>query len=137
MLRYETRLLAPYKSLGEVCSSVPPAFRVLPTQRRITSVLCAIENVVVQYSAEHLRLVSTSFTMVSEKVLLMVPFGEVIVVVDANSSLHVLDIEDGSRVLQIDSAGEFTISAIIHPATYLNKFAYFILLIVLSSQTIV
>lgn len=51
----------------------------------------------------------------------MVPFGEVIVVVDANSSLHVLDIEDGSRVLQIDSAGEFTISAIIHPATYLNK----------------
>uniref|UniRef100_A0A915B295 Uncharacterized protein n=1 Tax=Parascaris univalens TaxID=6257 RepID=A0A915B295_PARUN len=60
MLRYETRLLAPYKSLGEVCSSVPPAFRVLPTQRRITSVLCAIENVVVQYSAEHLRLVSVS-----------------------------------------------------------------------------
>uniref|UniRef100_F1KV81 WD repeat-containing protein 36 n=1 Tax=Ascaris suum TaxID=6253 RepID=F1KV81_ASCSU len=157
MLRHETRLLAPYKSLGEVCSSVPPAFRVLPTQRRITSVLCAIENVVVQYSAEHLRLVSVSDVLpeainavaadkryvyaaaghriallhlsrqvlrwleVSEKVLLMVPFGEVIVVVDANSSLHVLDIEDGSRVLQIDSAGEFTISAIIHPATYLNK----------------
>ncbi|VDM39838.1 unnamed protein product [Toxocara canis] len=157
MLRQETRLLAPYKSLGEVCSAIAPAFRVLPTQRRITSVLCAIGNVVVQYSAEHLRLISVSDVLpeaintvaadkryvyaaaghriavlhlsrqikrwldIGEKVLTMIPFGEVIVVVDVCSSIHILDVEDGSRVLQIDSAGEFTITAATHPATYLNK----------------
>lgn len=57
---HESRLFAPYKVLGGVCTDVPPAFRTLPTKRRITSVLVALGNVVVGYTAERLRLVSLS-----------------------------------------------------------------------------
>lgn len=63
MERQGSKLFAPYKALGDVCSSVPPVFRTLPTQRKFTSVICAIDNVVVQYSCEHLRLISVSDTL--------------------------------------------------------------------------
>lgn len=60
MERHGTRLFVPFKALGDVCSSVPPAFRVLPRRREESYVVCAIDNVIVQYVCERLRLTSVS-----------------------------------------------------------------------------
>ncbi|MFH4980109.1 hypothetical protein AB6A40_006818 [Gnathostoma spinigerum] len=154
---HESFLYAPYKSVGEVCSSIAPAFRTLPAKRKITSVLCPVGNVVLQYSAERLRLVSISdplpsniqcvaadkkfvYAAAGSKIALlhlsrqidrwlevpydvraMIPFGEVLVVIDVKNTLHVVDIEDGQSLIQINSPAEFTVTAAVHPATYINK----------------
>ncbi|EJW69812.1 hypothetical protein WUBG_19280, partial [Wuchereria bancrofti] len=60
MERQQSRLFIPYKALGEVCSSVPPAFRVLPRKRNESYVICAVGNVVIQYLCENLRVISVS-----------------------------------------------------------------------------
>lgn len=58
---------------------------------------------------------------IPKKIERLLPFGDVIVVVDVESSLHVLDVEEGEELVQMDSPGQFDFSAITHPATYLNK----------------
>lgn len=60
MVLQQSRLFVPYKALGEVCSSVPPAFRVLSRKRDESYVICAVDNVVIQYLCENLRVVSIS-----------------------------------------------------------------------------
>lgn len=60
MERQQSRLFVPYKALGEVCSSVPPAFRVLSRKRNESYVVCAVDNVVIQYLCENLRVISVS-----------------------------------------------------------------------------
>lgn len=60
MVRQQSQLFVPYKTLGEVCSSVPPAFRVLPRKRNESYIICAVDNVVIQYLCENLRVISVS-----------------------------------------------------------------------------
>ena len=56
-----------------------------------------------------------------QDVKLMLPFGEVLVLIDTDNSLHVYEVSNGKWVLQIDPTGRFVVTAITHPATYLNK----------------
>ncbi|CAG9540081.1 unnamed protein product [Cercopithifilaria johnstoni] len=157
MERQQSRLFVPYKALGEVCSSVPPAFRVLRRKRNESYVICAVDNVVIQYLCENLRVISVSNVLparisvvaadshyiyaaidtriavlylarqvkrwleVSDNIRWLIPFGDVLVVVDAKSSIHVMDVETGDELVLIETSGQFDCSAITHPATYLNK----------------
>lgn len=66
MERHESHLFVPHKALGEICSNIAPVFRFLPTKRRFTSILCDIDNIVVQYSAEKLRFISISDVLPSK-----------------------------------------------------------------------
>ena len=59
MDRRPSRLFHPYKALGLICTEVPFVVRPLPKQR-ISTVLCAVGNVVHQYNAQTLRLISVS-----------------------------------------------------------------------------
>ncbi|VDN57379.1 unnamed protein product [Dracunculus medinensis] len=120
MERHESHLFVPHKALGEICSNIAPVFRFLPTKRRFTSILCAIDNIVVQYSAEKLRQVE-KWIEVGEKINFMIPFGEVLVAIDEKNSIHVMSLEDGAEIVKVDSPENFVISAAVHPSTYLNK----------------
>lgn len=51
----------------------------------------------------------------------LLPFGDILVVVDVKSSIHVMDVETGDELVLIETSGQFDCSAITHPATYLNK----------------
>uniref|UniRef100_A0A8R1TR68 Small-subunit processome Utp21 domain-containing protein n=1 Tax=Onchocerca volvulus TaxID=6282 RepID=A0A8R1TR68_ONCVO len=157
MERQQSRLFVPYKAVGEVCSSVPPAFRVLPRKRNETYIICAVDNVVIQYLCENLRVISVSNVLparinrvaadshyiyaaigtriavlylarqikrwlkISDDVRWLLPFGDILVVVDVKSSIHVMDVETGDELVLIETSGQFDCSAITHPATYLNK----------------
>uniref|UniRef100_A0AAF5PLA3 Small-subunit processome Utp21 domain-containing protein n=3 Tax=Wuchereria bancrofti TaxID=6293 RepID=A0AAF5PLA3_WUCBA len=157
MERQQSRLFIPYKALGEVCSSVPPAFRVLPRKRNESYVICAVGNVVIQYLCENLRVISVSNVLparinvvaadshyiyaatgtriailylarqvkrwleTSDNVRWLLPFGDILVVVDVKSSIHVMDVDTGDELVLIETSGQFDCSAITHPATYLNK----------------
>nr|CDP94484.1 Bm13865, isoform b [Brugia malayi] len=155
MERQQSRLFIPYKALGEVCSSVPPAFRVLPRKRNESYVICAVENVVIQYLCENLRIISVSnvlparinviaadshyiyaaigtriailylarylISKTSDNVRWLLPFGDILVVVDVKNSIHVMDVDTGDELVLIETSGQFDCSAIAHPATYLNK----------------
>uniref|UniRef100_A0A0R3RVD1 Utp21 domain-containing protein n=1 Tax=Elaeophora elaphi TaxID=1147741 RepID=A0A0R3RVD1_9BILA len=157
MERQQSRLFVPYKALGEVCSSIPPAFRVLPRKRNESYIICAVDNVVIQYLCENLRMISVSNVLparisivaadshyiyaaidsriavlylarqvkrwleISNSVRWLLPFGDVLVVVDVKSSIHVMDVETGDELVLIETSGQFDCSAIAHPATYLNK----------------
>ncbi|KAK6112678.1 Utp21 specific WD40 associated putative domain family protein [Brugia pahangi] len=157
MERQQSRLFIPYKALGEVCSSVPPAFRVLPRKRNESYVICAVENVVIQYLCENLRIISVSNVLparinvvaadshyiyaaigtriailylarqvkrwleTSDNVRWLLPFGDILVVVDVKNSIHVMDVDTGDELVLIETSGQFDCSAVAHPATYLNK----------------
>ncbi|VBB26808.1 unnamed protein product [Acanthocheilonema viteae] len=157
MERQQSRLFVPYKALGEICSSVPPAFRVLSRKRNESYVVCAVDNVVIQYLCENLRVIAVSNVLparinvvaadshyiyaaidkriavlylarqvkrwleISDNVRWLLPFGDIIVVVDVKSSIHVMDVETGDELVLIETSGQFDCSAITHPATYLNK----------------
>ncbi|EFO24634.1 hypothetical protein LOAG_03853 [Loa loa] len=157
MERQQNRLFVPYKALGEVCSSVPPAFRVLPRKRNESYVICAVGNVVIQYLCENLRVISVSnvlpaqinivaadsryiYAAIGTRIAILylarqvkrwlevpnivrwlLPFGDVLVVVDTENSIHVVDVETGDELVLIETSGQFDCSAITHPATYLNK----------------
>ncbi|VDM96335.1 unnamed protein product [Thelazia callipaeda] len=157
MESHQSRLFLPYKALGGICSSVPPAFRVLPRKRDETYVICAVDNVVIQYSCEHLRIVSVSNVLPArieviaadsyyiyasigtriavlylsrqvkqwlefpKRVRWILPFGNVLVVVDVDSTIYVMDVENGNELVLIEGCGRFDCSAITHPITYLNK----------------
>ncbi|CAJ0572794.1 unnamed protein product, partial [Mesorhabditis spiculigera] len=60
MRRADSCLFAPYRSVGLVCNDVRPAYRQQPGFRRFTSLVCAVDNVVLHYRAEKLRLAATS-----------------------------------------------------------------------------
>lgn len=64
MERHASHLFSPYKTIGLVCSSIAPVFRTLP-KRRIVTVLAAVDNVIHQYNATNLRLISISDTLPS------------------------------------------------------------------------
>ncbi|KAM3728305.1 ATP-binding cassette sub-family F member [Dirofilaria immitis] len=157
MEREQSRLFVPYKALGEICSSVPPAFRVLPRKRNESYIICAVDNVVIQYLCENLRVVSVSNVLparinrvaadshyiyasigtriavlylarqikqwlkISDNVRFLLPFGDILIVIDIKSSIHVMDVETGDELVLIETSGQFDCSAIAHPATYLNK----------------
>lgn len=42
-------------------------------------------------------------------------------VVDVESSIHVMDVETGDELMLIETSEHFDCSAITHPATHLNK----------------
>ncbi|VDK69257.1 unnamed protein product [Litomosoides sigmodontis] len=157
MVRHQSQLFVPYKTLGEVCSSVPPAFRVLPRKRNESYVICAVDNVVIQYLCQNLRVISVSNVLparisavaadshyiyaatdtriavlhlarqvkrwleVPDSIRWLLPFGDILIVVDVKSSIHVMDVETGDELVLIETSGQFDCSAITHPATYLNK----------------
>lgn len=68
----------------------------------------------------HLRQVKR-WLEVSNSIRWLLPFGDVLIVVDVKSSIHVMDVETGDELVLIETSGQFDCSAITHPATYLNK----------------
>uniref|UniRef100_A0A0N4WZ49 Utp21 domain-containing protein n=1 Tax=Haemonchus placei TaxID=6290 RepID=A0A0N4WZ49_HAEPC len=60
MRRKDSTLFAPYRSMGVVCSAVRPVIRPNESQVRMTSLLCPIDNVILHYKAEKLRLIGIS-----------------------------------------------------------------------------
>ncbi|GMS95549.1 hypothetical protein PENTCL1PPCAC_17724, partial [Pristionchus entomophagus] len=62
MRRVDSVLFSPYRQVGVVCSEVRPAMRLVKRKlaRSMHSLLCAIDNTVVQYNAANLRPVSIS-----------------------------------------------------------------------------
>ncbi|VDO17117.1 unnamed protein product [Brugia timori] len=57
----------------------------------------------------------------SDNVRWLLPFGDILVVVDVKNSIHVMDVDTGDELVLIETSGQFDCSAIAHPATYLNK----------------
>lgn len=51
----------------------------------------------------------------------LLPFGEALVVADAANEIHIFDLENGEQVLEIASPESFKITAIAHPASYLDQ----------------
>ncbi|EPB75588.1 hypothetical protein ANCCEY_05322 [Ancylostoma ceylanicum] len=60
MRRADSTLFAPYRSMGVVCSDVRPVIRPNESKTRMTSLICPVDNVVMHYKAEKLRLVGVS-----------------------------------------------------------------------------
>ncbi|KAE9416684.1 hypothetical protein Angca_009941 [Angiostrongylus cantonensis] len=60
MRRADSILFAPYRSMGVVCTDVKPVLRLNESKTRITSLLCPVDNVILHYKAEKLRLVGIS-----------------------------------------------------------------------------
>lgn len=56
-----------------------------------------------------------------EKPKFIIPFGDVLIVIDAKSSVRTFDIESAEEILEIESPGNCRITAVVHPSTYLNK----------------
>lgn len=54
-------------------------------------------------------------------VYLMLPFGIHLITIDKNNELKVFDIKEETIFLELSFDNKFTISAICHPPTYLNK----------------
>ncbi|KAK5965407.1 WD repeat-containing protein 36 [Trichostrongylus colubriformis] len=60
MRRTDSTLFAPYRSMGVVCSHVRPVIRPNESKIRMTSLLCPVDNVIIHYKAEKLRLIGIS-----------------------------------------------------------------------------
>lgn len=60
MKRTQTNLFVPYRSLGQVCSSIPPAFILTPKLQTEAFLSCAIDNVILNYSIKPFRLHSVT-----------------------------------------------------------------------------
>uniref|UniRef100_A0A914ED52 CNH domain-containing protein n=1 Tax=Acrobeloides nanus TaxID=290746 RepID=A0A914ED52_9BILA len=63
MKRDESNFFAPYKSLGEVCSEIPPVYQHVPYRKDQGFVCCAIGNAVCAYTIQPFRLRHISNTL--------------------------------------------------------------------------
>ncbi|CAJ0595033.1 unnamed protein product [Cylicocyclus nassatus] len=60
MRRADSTLFAPYRSMGVVCSDLRPVIRPNESKTRMTSIICPVDNVLMHYKAEKLRLIGIS-----------------------------------------------------------------------------
>uniref|UniRef100_A0A915E894 Small-subunit processome Utp21 domain-containing protein n=1 Tax=Ditylenchus dipsaci TaxID=166011 RepID=A0A915E894_9BILA len=52
---------------------------------------------------------------------LMMPFAEVLIVVDNANVIQVFDFDSGKKIVEIESPTSFSITALVHPITYVNQ----------------
>uniref|UniRef100_A0A1I7XVK5 WD_REPEATS_REGION domain-containing protein n=1 Tax=Heterorhabditis bacteriophora TaxID=37862 RepID=A0A1I7XVK5_HETBA len=150
MRRTDSTLFAPFRTMGVVCSEVRPVFRLNMGQRRMTSIFCPVDNVVIHYSADKLRLIAISDTfpdpisaITADKTFLLIltvvltktvkyhnpHIGYILytliltiqVIVDDQSGIRVFDISNQQMKLHLEGVSNFTVTAVVHPSTYTNK----------------
>ncbi|VDM58338.1 unnamed protein product [Angiostrongylus costaricensis] len=178
MRRADSILFAPYRSMGVVCTDVKPVIRLNESKTRydplfqfspelsvvfyaivslnafipvITSLLCPVDNVILHYKAEKLRLVGISdvlphivtavaadrsgvYAATGTAVAVMKTCRHVDryievgaktkfmeVIIDTEDGIRVFDIGDGQKTLSMEGSKSFQITAVVHPSTYLYK----------------
>lgn len=60
-------------------------------------------------------------TIPNDGAKLLLSLTEFLVVVDKGNAINVFNVGNGQPIVQLDNPASFQITAIVHPATYLNK----------------
>lgn len=55
------------------------------------------------------------------KINFLIPIGDILVCIEENGFINVVDVADGSVLVEIETPSNFTISSAFHPETYYNK----------------
>lgn len=74
------------------------------------------------YELQTFQLIRT--LTVEKPVKFMLSFVEILVVVDVENNLRVISVGDGIEILSIPPVEGFEVTALAHPATYLNKVVF-------------
>ncbi|CAI4229608.1 unnamed protein product [Auanema sp. JU1783] len=72
------------------------------------------------YFMKFCRTVDKTFT-VNHVTKNMMIFGDQLVIIDQENGINIIEKENGSEILYLEGSPEFEITALVHPATYLNK----------------